>query len=180
MHVLINVKSSNNISKWQMGFNSAFKGLNLCHLTWRTVSVLMSESINSFYIRFATHNSEISFYCVFVTFVNKDKTFYRKYRCTTTVTFKKVYIHECNISFVLPPKRELTVIDISEVCMTVCFVSLTKEDLIIPICQHVNMFISSFIGIRQLALSSLTKTNNTSAIRKWGKAKLLHTLPYEL
>jgi hypothetical protein len=28
MHVPINVKSSNNISEWQMGFNSAFKGLN--------------------------------------------------------------------------------------------------------------------------------------------------------
>jgi hypothetical protein len=27
MHVLINVKSPNNISEWQMGFNSAFKGL---------------------------------------------------------------------------------------------------------------------------------------------------------
>jgi hypothetical protein len=27
MHVLINVKSSNNIRQWQMGFNSAFKGL---------------------------------------------------------------------------------------------------------------------------------------------------------
>jgi hypothetical protein len=27
MHVPINVKSSNNTSKWQMGFNSAFKGL---------------------------------------------------------------------------------------------------------------------------------------------------------
>jgi hypothetical protein len=27
MHVAINVKSPNNISKWQMGFNSAFKGL---------------------------------------------------------------------------------------------------------------------------------------------------------
>jgi hypothetical protein len=27
MHVPINVKSPNNISKWQMGFNSAFKGL---------------------------------------------------------------------------------------------------------------------------------------------------------
>jgi hypothetical protein len=27
MHVLINVKFPNNISKWQMGFNSAFKGL---------------------------------------------------------------------------------------------------------------------------------------------------------
>jgi hypothetical protein len=28
MHGLINVESPNNISKWQMGFNSAFKGLN--------------------------------------------------------------------------------------------------------------------------------------------------------
>ena len=28
MHVPINVKSPNNISEWQMGFNSAFKGLN--------------------------------------------------------------------------------------------------------------------------------------------------------
>jgi hypothetical protein len=38
MDVLINVKSSHNISKWQMGFNSAFKGLIYCvildfHLT---------------------------------------------------------------------------------------------------------------------------------------------------
>jgi hypothetical protein len=29
MHVPINVKSPNNISEWQMGFNSAFKGLTL-------------------------------------------------------------------------------------------------------------------------------------------------------
>jgi len=27
MHVPINVKSPNNISEWQMGFNSVFKGL---------------------------------------------------------------------------------------------------------------------------------------------------------
>jgi hypothetical protein len=27
MHVPINIKSPNNISKWHMGFNSAFKGL---------------------------------------------------------------------------------------------------------------------------------------------------------
>jgi hypothetical protein len=27
MHLPINVKSPNNISKWQMKFNSAFKGL---------------------------------------------------------------------------------------------------------------------------------------------------------
>jgi hypothetical protein len=30
MHVTINVKSHNNIGKWQIGFNSAFKGL----LSW--------------------------------------------------------------------------------------------------------------------------------------------------
>jgi hypothetical protein len=29
MHLPIKVKSPNNISKWQMGFNSAFKGLIL-------------------------------------------------------------------------------------------------------------------------------------------------------
>jgi len=28
MHVPIKVKSPNNTSKWQIGFNSAFKGLN--------------------------------------------------------------------------------------------------------------------------------------------------------
>jgi hypothetical protein len=27
MHLPINLKSPNNISKWHMGFNSAFKGL---------------------------------------------------------------------------------------------------------------------------------------------------------
>ena len=31
MHVPINVKSPNNISEWQMGFNSAFKGLRNFH-----------------------------------------------------------------------------------------------------------------------------------------------------
>jgi hypothetical protein len=31
MHVLINIKSSNNINKWQVGFNSAFKGL-MCYI----------------------------------------------------------------------------------------------------------------------------------------------------
>jgi hypothetical protein len=37
MHLPINVKSPNNISKWQVGFNSAFKGLtplsNLQHFS---------------------------------------------------------------------------------------------------------------------------------------------------
>jgi hypothetical protein len=32
MHGAINVKSPNNISKWQVGFNSAFKGLILTQL----------------------------------------------------------------------------------------------------------------------------------------------------
>jgi hypothetical protein len=39
MHGPINVKSPNNTSKWQIGFNSAFKGLNLAKnasnlMTW--------------------------------------------------------------------------------------------------------------------------------------------------
>jgi hypothetical protein len=33
MHVPINVKSPNNISKWQIGFNSAFKGLTASGFT---------------------------------------------------------------------------------------------------------------------------------------------------
>jgi len=33
MHGPINVKSPNNTSKWQMGFNSAFKGLRE-QVTW--------------------------------------------------------------------------------------------------------------------------------------------------
>jgi hypothetical protein len=32
MHLPIKVKSPNNISKWQMGFNSAFKGLKIVNL----------------------------------------------------------------------------------------------------------------------------------------------------
>ena len=34
MHGPINVKSPNNTSKWQMGFNSAFKGLILPNIYW--------------------------------------------------------------------------------------------------------------------------------------------------
>jgi hypothetical protein len=33
MHGTINVKSPNNISRWQMGFNSAFKGLIFIRLS---------------------------------------------------------------------------------------------------------------------------------------------------
>jgi hypothetical protein len=32
MHGPINVKSPNNTSKWQMGFNSTFKGLIMLHV----------------------------------------------------------------------------------------------------------------------------------------------------
>jgi len=34
MHVTINFKSPNNISEWQMGFNSAFKGLKCIFLVY--------------------------------------------------------------------------------------------------------------------------------------------------
>jgi hypothetical protein len=42
MHGPINVKSPNNISKWQMGFNSAFKGL---------IVVSFNKSILAFVVR---------------------------------------------------------------------------------------------------------------------------------
>ena len=42
MHVPINVKSPNNISEWQMGFNSAFKGLIvLCTRGARILGILI-------------------------------------------------------------------------------------------------------------------------------------------
>jgi hypothetical protein len=51
MHVPINVKSPNNISKWQMGFNSAFKWLNIVYreirelkrdkLIWKQLKLLV-------------------------------------------------------------------------------------------------------------------------------------------
>jgi hypothetical protein len=37
MHGPINVKSPNNISKWHMGFNSAFKGLNRLNILYNVV-----------------------------------------------------------------------------------------------------------------------------------------------
>jgi hypothetical protein len=44
MHLPINFKSPNNISKLQMGFNSAFKGLNIIEINPVDISVLGSES----------------------------------------------------------------------------------------------------------------------------------------
>jgi hypothetical protein len=41
MHGPINVKSPNNTSKWQMGFNSAFKGL--ISAVWIKVKVKQSH-----------------------------------------------------------------------------------------------------------------------------------------
>ena len=49
MHVPINVKSPNNISEWQMGFNSAFKGLkcvSLQRLLCISVQSLLTLSLN--------------------------------------------------------------------------------------------------------------------------------------
>jgi hypothetical protein len=39
MHVPINVKSPNNIRKWQMGFNSAFKSLSLQRIKFNRLSL---------------------------------------------------------------------------------------------------------------------------------------------
>jgi hypothetical protein len=46
MHVPINVKSSNNISEWQIGFNLAFKGLNQLILS----NVIIIYELNNFLV----------------------------------------------------------------------------------------------------------------------------------
>jgi hypothetical protein len=45
MHVPINVKSPNNISKWQMGFNSRFKGLILPPTYHVTELIIMNKHL---------------------------------------------------------------------------------------------------------------------------------------
>ena len=45
MHVTINVKSPNNISEWQMEFNSPFKGLMLLSLKFRNVKATHSRCV---------------------------------------------------------------------------------------------------------------------------------------
>jgi hypothetical protein len=73
---------------------------------------------------------------------------------------------------------------IPEVRTAACFVPLTKEDLNIPECNcmqcqyvHINFHGNSSFSFN---LSLLNKIKNTSSIRKWGEAKLLHTLAYEV
>jgi hypothetical protein len=48
----MNVKSHNNISKWQVGFNSAFKGLILAAVKYTslTLEMFLSHSLN--FVRF--------------------------------------------------------------------------------------------------------------------------------
>jgi len=45
MHVPINVKPPNNISEWQMGFNSAFKGLSLCRRGFQDLLKVRPSSV---------------------------------------------------------------------------------------------------------------------------------------
>ena len=79
MHVPINVKSPNNISEWQMGFNSAFKGLNLykTYCTERRIStvyllaVKMNLSLRNFKPSETCKFTEKGFDLLFDIFDNK-------------------------------------------------------------------------------------------------------------
>jgi hypothetical protein len=55
MHLPINVKSPNNISKWQVGFNSAFEALSTVRPIYRT-GVPLPSRYYIFYI-FSTNRS---------------------------------------------------------------------------------------------------------------------------
>jgi hypothetical protein len=46
MHLLIKVKSPNNISKWQMGFNSAFKELILFKKILKFVTTIVINMLS--------------------------------------------------------------------------------------------------------------------------------------
>jgi hypothetical protein len=75
MHLPINVKSPNNISKWQVGFNSAFKGLNfrLEFLAAMLMKIQVSWHVTPFWCHkitnvqrnstFRVSNSRIFFVC---------------------------------------------------------------------------------------------------------------------
>jgi hypothetical protein len=62
MHGPINVKSPNNISKWQMGFNSAFKGLTRTEVVKRILKYIFKiifihtySSNDMFYVLHVDH-----------------------------------------------------------------------------------------------------------------------------
>jgi hypothetical protein len=57
MHVPINVKSPNNISKWQMGFNSAFKGLKVKQVTMLAIHVCQQCELHTV----EAHDFRVSF-----------------------------------------------------------------------------------------------------------------------
>jgi hypothetical protein len=72
MHEPINVKYPNNISKWQMGFNSAFKGLSVDisaagllsqHHAMRTVGLLLFAEKRSYlsrgYVQIVFHKFKV-------------------------------------------------------------------------------------------------------------------------
>jgi hypothetical protein len=56
MHGPINVKSPNNISKWQMGFNSAFKGLTLAKPPALNIKQSGEKLIIQFYLELRSNN----------------------------------------------------------------------------------------------------------------------------
>jgi hypothetical protein len=79
MHLPINVKSPNNISKWHMGFNSAFKGLNCLHdipesnLYYTSISGY-SGSIITTYFQSKYNFSDITHIMHNATYFNKNVT----------------------------------------------------------------------------------------------------------
>jgi hypothetical protein len=63
MHLPINVKSPNNISKWQMGFNSAFKGLsspkiNIANCSPVDQAIALQKTL-TFFVRASNLDSEM-------------------------------------------------------------------------------------------------------------------------
>jgi hypothetical protein len=60
MHLPINVKSPNNISKWQMGFNSAFKWL-IFIAERNKISIIIASKTQSFLFHFPDTTLKVSY-----------------------------------------------------------------------------------------------------------------------
>jgi hypothetical protein len=76
MHLPINVKSLHNNSKWQMGFNSAFKGLSSPCGEKCKILILQCNTTKK-------NNSDTHAECVLLLILIKQKTGYVHEKCST-------------------------------------------------------------------------------------------------
>jgi hypothetical protein len=98
MHLPINVKSPNNISKWQIGFNSAFKGLSY---VFRERSLHTRQLFLAWVVTLCSDNYPLTvFFRLCLTFLISKKIFCKIYSVeyfNLEFSFDKVIDYECSM-----------------------------------------------------------------------------------